>query len=58
MKISDPTYHALRRLHSLSGVVPLGLFLLEHFYTNSVATHGAAAFNHAADDLADRKSVV
>jgi succinate dehydrogenase / fumarate reductase cytochrome b subunit len=52
LKISDSTYHALRRLHSLSGVVPLGLFLLEHFYTNSVATHGAAAFNHAADDLA------
>src|SRR5713226_9321538 len=27
----------LRKLHQLSGIVPLGLFLLEHFYTNSKA---------------------
>ena len=41
----------LRKLHQLSGIFPLGLFLLEHFYTNSKALNGAAAFNEAVDDL-------
>jgi succinate dehydrogenase / fumarate reductase cytochrome b subunit len=35
----------LRRLHSLSGVVPLGLFLVLHLYTNSLA-----ALSHATYD--------
>jgi succinate dehydrogenase / fumarate reductase, cytochrome b subunit len=44
----------LRKLHQLSGIVPLGLFLLEHFYTNSKALSvktGAADFNQAVSDL-------
>ena len=41
----------LRKLHQLSGIVPLGLFLLEHFYTNSKALGGAAHFNDAVTDL-------
>ncbi len=41
----------LRKLHQLSGIVPLGLFLLEHFYTNSKALGGAADFNNAVKDL-------
>ena len=41
----------LRKLHQLSGIVPLGIFLLEHFYTNSKAIHGAATFNEAVADL-------
>jgi len=41
----------LRKLHQLSGIVPLGLFLLEHFYTNSKALTGAADFNNAVKDL-------
>lgn len=41
----------LRKLHQLSGIVPLGLFLLEHFYTNSKALSGAAEFNKAVHDL-------
>jgi succinate dehydrogenase / fumarate reductase cytochrome b subunit len=53
MKISDRTYYQLKRLHSLTGVVPIGLFLLEHFYTNSAVLHGGAAFNRAAAFLAD-----
>jgi succinate dehydrogenase / fumarate reductase cytochrome b subunit len=28
----------LRRLHSLSGVFPIGIFLLEHFFGNGLAT--------------------
>jgi succinate dehydrogenase / fumarate reductase, cytochrome b subunit len=41
----------LRKLHQLTGIMPLGLFLLEHFYTNSKALAGAADFNNAVKDL-------
>ena len=44
----------LRKLHQLSGIVPLGAFLLEHLYTNSKAahpTHGPEHFNDAVGDL-------
>jgi succinate dehydrogenase / fumarate reductase cytochrome b subunit len=41
----------LRKLHQLSGIVPLGAFLLEHFYTNSKALSGPANFNSAVADL-------
>ena len=44
----------LRKLHQLTGIVPLGLFLLEHFYTNSKAMdakNGLANFNQAVIDL-------
>ena len=34
-----------RRLHSLSGVVPLGAFLAFHLFVNSSAARGADAFN-------------
>ncbi len=35
----------LRRLHSLSGIVPLGGFLAFHLYENYAATEGADAYN-------------
>ena len=41
----------LRKLHQLTGIVPLALFVLEHFYTNSKAISGAAAFNKAVEEL-------
>lgn len=41
----------LRRLHSLSGVVPLGLFLLEHFYTNFAAVESPRAYDNAVAQL-------
>lgn len=41
----------LRKLHQLTGIVPLGLFLLEHFYTNSKALTGAGDFNKAVGEL-------
>jgi succinate dehydrogenase / fumarate reductase cytochrome b subunit len=41
----------LRKLHQLTGIVPLGVFLLEHFYTNSKAMTGAPDFNNAVKDL-------
>lgn len=34
----------LRRLHSLSGIVPVGAFLVEHFISNAFATNGVAAY--------------
>ncbi len=34
-----------RRLHSFLGIFPIGLFILEHFFTNSFAMHGAAAYD-------------
>jgi succinate dehydrogenase / fumarate reductase cytochrome b subunit len=45
-----------RKLHQLTGILPLGVFLLEHFYTNSKAmtvTNGVAGveFNNAVRDL-------
>jgi len=35
----------LRRLHSLSGIVPIGAFLVEHFISNSEATKSVQAYN-------------
>ena len=35
----------LRRLHSLSGIVPIGAFLIEHFISNSEAANGVEAYN-------------
>ena len=34
----------LRRLHSLTGIVPIGAFLLEHFISNAEAFKGAQAY--------------
>jgi len=34
----------LRRLHSLSGIVPVGAFLVEHFISNAFATNGPQAY--------------
>ena len=41
----------LRRLHSLSGIVPIGGFLAFHLYENYQATRGAEAYNAAARQL-------
>lgn len=35
----------LRRLHSLSGIVPIGAFLVEHYISNAEAMKGPAAYN-------------
>jgi len=46
MALSDRAYF-LRRLHSVSGIVPLGIFLAEHLFTNSMAVLGPESFNGA-----------
>jgi succinate dehydrogenase / fumarate reductase, cytochrome b subunit len=58
MRVSDSTYYTLRRLHSLTGVVPVGTFLLEHLFTNSLALQGPAKFNEAAATLGSIPYVV
>lgn len=35
----------LRRLHSLTGIIPIGAFLIEHFISNSESMHGVQAYN-------------
>ncbi|KGP90890.1 succinate dehydrogenase [Pontibacillus chungwhensis BH030062] len=37
-----------RRLHSLLGVIPVGVFLIQHLVVNHFATRGEQAFNDAA----------
>ncbi|MCX2808639.1 succinate dehydrogenase cytochrome B558 [Bacillus sp. ChL18] len=37
-----------RRLHSLLGVIPVGIFLIQHLVVNQFAARGADAFNKAA----------
>jgi len=40
----------LRKLHQLTGIVPLGAFFFVHIYTNSTAMSGPKVFNdHVAD---------
>jgi len=43
----------LRRLHSLSGIVPIGGFLAFHLYENYTATRGADAYNNMTRTLQD-----
>ncbi len=35
----------LRRLHSLTGIIPVGAFLVEHLLTNSMAWYGPGRYN-------------
>ncbi|MFN2747733.1 MULTISPECIES: succinate dehydrogenase cytochrome b558 subunit [Bacillus] len=37
-----------RRLHSLLGVIPVGIFLIQHLVVNHFAASGEEAFNNAA----------
>lgn len=42
-----------RRLHSLLGVIPVGLFLVQHLVVNQFATRGEESFNTAAEFMAN-----
>jgi succinate dehydrogenase / fumarate reductase cytochrome b subunit len=41
----------LRKLHSLSGVVPVGAFMVFHLWTNAKALQGQARFDEAVADI-------
>lgn len=45
-------YFLLRRLHSLSGIVPIGVFLMVHLLTNSSAAWGAFMLRGAGEEAA------
>ena len=48
----------LRRLHSLSGIVPVGGFLLFHFYENGAIFYGAGAYDKMATDARDLRYLI
>ncbi len=41
----------LRKLHQLTGIVPLGLFFFAHMFTNAKAMNGDKVFNEAVADI-------
>ncbi|MCS6949130.1 MAG: succinate dehydrogenase [Armatimonadota bacterium] len=41
--------HVLHKLHSLSGIVPIGIFLVQHLTLNSFALAGPEKFNAVID---------
>ncbi|WP_010532460.1 succinate dehydrogenase cytochrome b558 subunit [Lentibacillus jeotgali] len=42
-----------RRLHSLLGVIPIGVFLIQHLVVNHFAVYGEESFNQAASFMHD-----
>ena len=45
------TSYLFRKLHSLSGVIPVGAFLAEHFWSNSAALVSARKYNETSQEL-------
>jgi succinate dehydrogenase / fumarate reductase, cytochrome b subunit len=43
----------LRKLHQITGIVPLGMFFFVHMFTNSKAMNGAASFDKAVKEIHD-----
>lgn len=44
-------YFYLRRLHSFLGLFPIGIFFLEHLYSNAISLQGAPAYNEMVEKL-------
>ena len=44
MSAEDQRHWILRRLHSLTGIIPIGAFLFFHIFENSYVTHGGEAW--------------
>lgn len=53
MAITVSKTFLLRKLHQLTGIIPLGAFFFVHMYTNSAAMNGAASFNKHVQDIHD-----
>ena len=45
------TDYLLRKLHSLSGLLPVGAFLAEHFWSNSAVLVGPEKYNAVSQEL-------
>lgn len=56
----DLRHFVLRRLHSLTGVLPIGAFLVEHLYSNyqAVGPGGSARFDGVVKDLQTNPVIV
>jgi succinate dehydrogenase / fumarate reductase, cytochrome b subunit len=51
-QVIDDKYHfLLRKLHSLSGIVPIGVFLIEHLLTNSRAFNWFGLFHGGREEF-------
>lgn len=50
-----PSYYILRRIHSLSGIIPLGLFLIWHLYANTISIdiNGISLFDQKIRSLSE-----
>lgn len=53
MAIKFSNSFLLRKLHQITGIVPLGLFFFVHMFTNSKAMNGAASFEKAVKEIHD-----
>lgn len=53
MAINLSSTFLLRKLHQLTGIVPLGLFFFVHMFTNSKAMNGEAQYEKAVQDIHD-----
>jgi succinate dehydrogenase / fumarate reductase cytochrome b subunit len=51
LRAGQGTSFLLRRLHSISGVVPIGAFLVEHFISNAEAFKGPIAYGKQVEFL-------
>ena len=51
MAIKFSNTFLLRKLHQITGVVPLGIYFFVHMYTNSTAMSGARVFNEHVQDI-------
>lgn len=49
----DRNHFILRRMHSLTGIVPVGAFLVEHLLTNSGSWYGPSRYNDAVKWIQD-----
>jgi succinate dehydrogenase / fumarate reductase cytochrome b subunit len=48
---SEIRHYYLRRWHSITGIFPVGVFLVQHFLGNAFAIRGPEAFNQHAEFL-------
>ena len=51
IRAGEGTSFLLRRLHSLSGIVPIGAFLVEHIVSNATAIKGPTAYSNTVEFL-------
>lgn len=51
--MADHREYMYKRLHSLLGVVPIGIFVIQHLIVNHFAVYGEESFNKAAGFMAN-----